>query len=349
MPNPYINPALLTAVMELKLAETRFNETPMLGLLAPNIRVQGQHAIEWPARLADAQVSGRALLDPVGSDDTAGALGKASLSIPDYFVRHKFTLVKRELTEAAATGRVEAVVDAVGTQIADANRAFARAVEKALFTGVGTLNNTSFGIQGLAEIIKQTGSYAGISRSTYPRWKSIVKTGATAGTPEALTVDRVTALLRDRRKAGATFSRNNGSNLIIVCNDEIEKDVLRKLYANQVELQADYDRLVANIQPYTSFQIQGIPVVSAIDSPDNTMYWLDLSKLGLYQFNDKSPASTDAGRESFANYQGMQIRLYLTNVDHPDFVEMEMSASFQMKAHDPIQTVSVLQDVAHTL
>lgn len=350
MANSYTPASLLTMAMEQTLAETRLTERPMLGLLAASTQVQNQRPIEWPVRLSDAAVSGRALLDPIGSDDTAGALAKAATAIPDFYIRHKFTVIKRDLIEAAATGRIELVRNAVGAQLDDAMLAFTGALEKALFNGVGTLNNTHFGIYGLAEIIKQTGSYAGISRSTYPRWKSIVKAGATPGTPEALSVDRVTALLRDRRKAGASYAKNNGSRLIIVTNDEIEKDVLRKLYKDEVHLQSDYDRVVANIQPFSNYQVQGIPVVSAIECPNNTMYWLDLSKIGLYQFNDNGPAAMNDDKISFVQYEGLQIRLAEVNVgQHPDKVELELSASFQVKAHDPVQSVSVLQDVSHTI
>ena len=180
MVNTYTPVDLLCAAAEYSLAETRLTETPLLGLLSASTVVQDQKAIKWPARLTEATIGGRPLAGTLASD-TPGSLGKAEISIPDYYFKYQFQVVKRDLANAAATGLVSVVRDAVGAEIDDALLSFTQQINTTLYTGVGTLSNTSFGVLGINEIIKQTGSYAGISRTTYPRWRSIIQTGAVQG------------------------------------------------------------------------------------------------------------------------------------------------------------------------
>ncbi|MBD2256660.1 hypothetical protein [Pseudanabaena sp. FACHB-2040] len=349
MPNNYAPADLLAAVAEQELAETRLTETPLLGVMAGRAQLTRQRPIEWAARLTDAAAGGRALAGAL-ADDTAGSLGEATLTIPDYFFKYQMNVKRRDLIEAAATGRVDAVRAAVGTEVTDALRAITQEINKVLYVGSGVANTANYGVFGMNAIATQTGTYAGISRTTYPRWKCILKTGATAGTAQALTVDRVTALLRDRRKAGATAARNNGANLIIVTSDEIEQDVLRKLYQAETQVNADYANMVANIAPYAGYAVKGIPVVSdVVDAVANKAYFIDPSKMGLYVFDEEGAPGVDNSRQSFFSYQGLKFRLADVSVGHPDIFQAEISISLQLKAHDPIQSLSVMQDISNTI
>jgi hypothetical protein len=346
--NTYAVPDLLSAVAEQQLAETRLTETPLLGLMAGRAQLTRQRPIEWAARLTDAASGGRALAGSL-ADDTAGSLGEATLSVPDYYFKYQMNVRRRDLIEAAATGKIQAVRSAVGTEVADALRSLTQTINGVLYTGTGAVNNTHFGVLGLNAIAGQTGSYAGISRSTYPRWKTILKAGAVPGTPEAPTIDRVTALLRDRRLAGATSARNNGANLIILTSDEIENDVLRKLYQAETQTQADYSNMVANIEPYAGYAVKGIPVVSdVVAATANQMRFIDPSKMDLYIFDEEGAPGTIDTKISFFSYEGLKFRMADVSDNHPDIFKAEISISLQLKAHDPIQALSVLADVAHT-
>ena len=347
MPNTYVPVELLSAVAENELAETRLTEAPLLGILAASAMPQNQRAIQWPAKLTDADIGGRAVAGAI-TDDTAGSIGKAEIAIPDYYFKHKFQVVKRDLVEAAATGKVDVVQNAVGAQVNDALLSFVQKINSVLYTGVGTLNTSSFGVLGLDEVAKQTGTYAGISRATYPRWRSIVQQGATPGTAEQLSVDRVTSLLRARRKAGATSMRNNGTRLIAVTSDEIDTDVLRKLYKEETQVQSDYSGAVAAIEPYMSYSVKGIPVISDVATPtENKIYFLDPSKLSLYCFNDES-SELDDDYISYFSYMNLKFRMAQVGDRHPDVYDMELSTSLQLKCHDPARGLSVMEDVLHT-
>ncbi|MBW4483014.1 MAG: hypothetical protein KME14_10760 [Tildeniella torsiva UHER 1998/13D] len=346
--NSYSPADLMSAVAEQTLAETRLIETPLLGLLASRSQLTRQRPIEWAARLTDAASGGRAVAGSL-ADDTAGSLGEAALTVPDYYFKYQMSVRRRDLIEAAATGKIQAVRSAVGTEVADALRSLTQQINGALYTGNGTANATHFGVIGLNTIAAQTGSYAGISRTTYPRWKCIVKRGATPGTPEALTVDRVTALLRDRRVAGATSARNNGTNLLILTSDEIDQDVLRKLYQAETQVNADYGNMVANIQPFAGYAIKGIPVVSdVVASTANQMRFIDPSKMDMYVFDEEGSPGTEDSKISFFSYQGLKFRMADVSDNHPDVFKAEISISLQLKCHDPIQGLSILDDVAQT-
>lgn len=346
--NTYSPADLLSAVAEQQLAETRLVETPLLGIMAGRAQLTRQRPIEWAARLTDAASGGRALAGSL-ADDTAGSLGEAALAIPDFYFKYQMNVRRRDLIEAASTGKVQAVRSAVGTEISDALRSLTQTINGVLYTGTGVANTTHFGVIGLNTIAAQTGTYAGISRTTYPRWKCVLETGATAGTPEALTVDRVTALLRARRLAGATAMRNQGDSLIILTSDEIENDVLRKLYQAETQVNANYGSLVANIAPYSGYAVKGIPVVSdVVAAAANKMRFIDPSKMDLYVFDEEGAPGTIDTKISFFTYQGLKFRMADVSDNHPDIFKAEISISLQLKAHDPIQALSVLDDVAHT-
>ncbi|MBE9110299.1 hypothetical protein IQ273_12840 [Nodosilinea sp. LEGE 07298] len=345
--NTYSPADLMSAVAEQQLAETRLTETPLLGLMAGRAQLTRQRPIEWAARLTDAASGGRALAGSL-ADDTAGSLGEAALTVPDFYFKYQMNVRRRDLIEAAATGKIQAVRSAVGTEIADALRSLTQTINGVLYTGTGVANTTHFGVLGLNTIAAQTGTYAGISRTTYPRWKCILQQGGTPGTPEALTVDRVTALLRARRIAGATSLRNNGTNLIILTSDEIENDVLRKLYQAETQSQADYSRMVANIEPYAGYAVKGIPVVSdVVAATANKMRFIDPSKMDMYVFDEEGAPGTIDTKISFFGYQGLKFRMADVSDNHPDIFKAEMSISLQLKCHDPIQGLTILDDVAH--
>jgi len=328
------------------LADTRFNETPMLDILGTNVVTVNTREVSWGARLTDAEASGRLVTGPL-TDDGRGSLGRARLPIADYYAKHQMPLIKRDLIEAAQSGQTSQVRNLFQTEMDDAMRAITMAIDNALVSGVGTLNTTSYGINGLNDIIKQTGTYAGLPHSN-PRWKSIVQSGAVAGTSEALTLERVTSMLRARRKAGATSGRNDGARLFALTSDEIQGDVLRNLFADQVVLNSDYAGVQRDILPYAAYMIHGFPVVSTTNAElNNRIMFIDPSKLQMYQFNDAAPAAQNNPTNiGFFSYKGLQIRIAEVNRDHPDLITFELTTGCQLKAADPLQALSVLTDVS---
>lgn len=359
MPLDTLTPAgLLSAIAMDYLADSKLREAPLLAILSQTAESQRQEAIEWGAKVGNATTGGRLITDNL-ANDTPGTIVQAALSIPRYYVKHQFDVTRGDLVTALATGKITAVQNPVKTAVQDAIDSITRKIQTLLYTGTGVANTTQLGVFGLNAIAGQSGSYANISRSSYTRWKSIVTTGVTPGTPEALTAAKFSAIKLARRAAGATSRPNNGNRLLIVTNAAIEESVIRGLYSQTVNETALQEQVAKDILPYTSYYVSGIPVVSDVDSPDNLIYFINPSKLLIKTFNDSS-AQVGNSRVSYIPLRvtdnngdvvdsGINIRLADVSNEHPDIAKLELSLRFQLVATDPVDSVSVIQDVAHSL
>lgn len=335
---------LMNRVFSVEVADTKFNETPAVDLLAENARLQSRRNISWTADLLDPTVTGRTVAGAL-SNDTQVSPVAASLEIADYYMKHQFEVLKRDIEEASDIGEVDAIRDILGAYARGAFRIMGLKANNAIINGTGALDNTSYGVIGLETVI-EAANYASIPRATYPRWRCIEQNGAVAGTPEALTVDRVTDLLMARRAAGATHKAF--SNLVILTHPNIHEKVLRNLYDQDANPQGTYNG-IANISDYTSFFVQGIPVLSDYDYQPNSMHFVDLSKIVIKAFDMRSRLDRP-DIISYVNYKGLQFRLAEVEVGlHPDKYKFEMATNFQLQVKDPLQAISALRDVAHTV
>ncbi|AND75579.1 putative major capsid protein [Nostoc phage A1] len=344
------------------LANSFLVETPMLGLLANRVINQKQKAIEWGAKVAQGVVGGRTRTGAL-ANDTQGTIKGASLSVPDYYIKHQFDVGKDEIVNSDATGKISAVRDPVGTAIADAFDVLSKKINSVLYTASGVADATNYGIFGLDAAAgttvanSATGTYAGISKVTFPRWRSIIQGGAVPGTNEALTIARMTAMLRARRTAGVTYKGNQNQRLVILTSDNIENDVLRPLYGTVVDNQnVDFTRLDKDLLPYVNYMVKGIPVVSDIDCPANKMYLLNLDKLAIYSF-DQSDADQSNGKITYIplryvdetgdtpSESTLWVRLADVSDEHPDLLKFELSVALQLVAFDLIDSISVIRDI----
>lgn len=361
----FINPLeLLIATAEDILVDSALRESPLFGALAGSAVMQKQKSIEWGNKVASGTVSGRAITAPL-SQDTQAVIKGAAMNIPDWYIKHQFQVLKQDMQLAESMGRISDIRNPLRLCIEDALDQFTRKMQQILFTGNGTVNEANAGVFGLNAIAQQSGSYAGISRADFPRWKSLLYQGATPGTPEALTLDKFTRVLRDRRKAGVSWRGNNPMKLLIVTPPEVEDDVLRKLFTATVEDNSNYDRVgERELLPYMSYSIKGIPVISDVDCPANSMYLLNLSRLGLYGFDQSDQDYADEN----IDYVGMRYYLPSANPNdpapvestlwirvvrimdgHPDLHSFELSTRCQLVATDPIDSVTKIEDIAYTL
>lgn len=335
---------LLRRVFDVEMEETRFNETPILGLLANTAVLQDRRDISWTANLGEPTIGGRALAAAL-SNDTQTAPTSAQLAIPDYLFKHQFTVLKRDVREAAAVGEIGAIRDILGYYVVEATRLLALRANSAIITGNGTLDATNGGVFGLEYVLNNANNYAGINRSTYTRWQSIVQQGATPGTPEALTVRRITDMKLARRAAGATYQ--GGTGLVILTDPRIMEITMRALYRQDANPQGGYNGIL-NISDYTQFFAEGIPVLSDYDVQDNTMMFLDLNKHQIVQFDLRDPLD-DPRYIRYGNYRGLQFRIAQVDGNlHPDKATFEITMNLQMKVRDPLEGVSAIRDVSLT-
>jgi hypothetical protein len=364
MPLTTLTPAeLLSARATDFLANSFLKEAPMFGLLANRVINQKQKAIEWGGKVTQSVVTGRARTGSLSNDNTA-TITEASLLIPDYYFKHQIDVGKDEIVNAASTGRTMAVSDPLQTAIEDAFDVLVSKINEVLYTGTGVADSTHFGVVGLNSIVGSnpaTGTYAGINRATYPRWRCTRVQGTVPGTPAALTQERIDALLSTRRNNGATYRGNQNGNLVIVTSDPIERTVLRNLYGSIVENQnVDFTTMSKDLQPYIKYLVQGIPVISDVDCPANTAYLMDLRRFALYSF-DQSDADTADGNIQYIplrytdetgdtpSESTLWVRLADVSDEHPDLLSFELSVACQLVCFDPIVGLSKMEDIANTI
>nr|ABC46474.1 putative major capsid protein [Cyanophage AN-15] len=348
------------------LANSFLVEAPMLALLANRVINQKQKGIQWGAKVAQGVVGGRTRTGAL-ANDTQGTIRAAELAVPDYYIKHQFDVGKDEIVNSNATGKISAVRDPVGT--ADRRRFGAVLAKKidicqVLYTRLLVwliVLTTVFSVWMLRPVLQLLTArlvlMQGYLKSHIPRWRSIIQGGAVPGTPEALTINRMTAMLRARRTAGVTYKGNQNQRLIIVTSDNIENDVLRPLYGTVVDNQnVDFTRLDKDLLPYVNYMVKGIPVVSDIDCPANKMYLLNLDKLAIYSF-DQSDADTSDGKITYIPLRytdetgssptesTLWVRLADVSDEHPDLLKFELSVALQLVAFDLVDSISVIRDI----
>ena len=355
-------PELLSTVARDYLANSKLTGSPLLGILADNVIQQKQHAIEWGAKVGVPSIGGRTVTGAL-SNDNQGAIKGASLSIPDYYFKSQVEVIKQHYVESQASGKIFDVKNPVRRHFIDAIDELCKKIESALFLGDGTLNTTSFGVIGLNTAVGDgaTGSYAGLSRVTYPRWRSLVVAGTTPGTPEAYSVDKFSDFLTEREIRGATYQNTDGVDLVYVTNPVINNKILRKLYDTKVDFVADYNDVYKDILPYARHYVHGVPVLSDANCPANTMYALNLNTMSLYQF-DQSDGDLLGGNPNIAyiplkytDVTGEQakdssliVRVADVSDSHPDYIRIELTTRLQLAVFDLNDGVSKITDIHHS-
>jgi hypothetical protein len=359
----FINPVeLLISTAENVLVESELRESALFGALASTATMQKQLEIKWGNKVASGTVSGRHIYAPL-SQDTQAVVKGASMRIPDWYIKHQFQVFKQDMQIAASNAIITDLRNPLRLCVEDALNQFTRKMQQVLYTADGTVNDANAGIFGLNAIAGQTGSYAGISRTEFPRWKSLRFQGSVPGTPEALTLDRFDDVMLARRTNGISFRGNSPMRLLIVTTPQVESKALRKLFSLQVEDESNFDvNGNRELFPYTSYSVRGIPVISDVDCPANTAYLLNLSKLGLYGFDQSDQDLADE------NIDYMAMRYYLPNDNpnvptpletnlwvrvaritdgHPDMYSFELSTRCQLVATDPIDAVTKIEDISN--
>jgi hypothetical protein len=173
----------LNLVYAPKISSQINNLTPALAMIPKSMEFDGQKIIAW-----DVQVA----LNPGGGSMAAGAdialsgneyALEVPATLPWKYVQVPFQVAGPALA-IAAKGGPAAYANLFGKQMSDAALALARKLGTMTFadgTGNGGLDPSGF----LAAIGATTGSYAGISRTSYTVWAPYVS--GNAGTPRNLT------------------------------------------------------------------------------------------------------------------------------------------------------------------
>lgn len=173
-------------------------------------------------------------------------------------------------TVKAANRQITAINDT--TNVVTYDGADATAVAGDVLVRQGNWNRE---VHGFESIITATGSLFGIDPTVEPLWKATVDDNG--GTPRALS-ESLMITMTDRVRA------HGGKTSLILTGLGV-----RRAYFNLLSTQRRYTNTKDFEGGFTGLAFNNgreIPVVEDLDAPDETMYFLDESKITVYQDHD---------------------------------------------------------------
>ncbi len=207
----------------------------------------------------------------------------------DYATMHDaFSVTGKAMAAAANTRNPQELEDLFGDELMDSVARLAKGIAQALYTGSGVTDH----IMGLCDdtsgALIDTGSYATISRSTYPQWAAYLDDNGSVG--RALTFD----LMRGVRTAIYTASGLKPD--FIVTTPQIHGKFGSLFGQNRRYVQDIYLRgqKVVLSGGYGALFFDEIPVIEDVDCPSGEMLFLNSSLLNVAQLPDPSQAISQA-------------------------------------------------------
>lgn len=198
----------------------------------------------------------------------------------------------RAQAAAGAAGNPMGLVNLIGYEAGEAARRLAAAVNSALWTGTGASNqlNGLYSTTGTTYgALIATGTYAGISRSTYSEWACNVDAGSSVN--RELSLD----LMRDMRRTIYTAS---GLMPDLIVTDPIQYEKYGRLFGTQRVYYQDINlqgkgRITLD-GGFQALMFDGIPVIQDKDHPSGKMSFFNTNFCYLSQL-PYDPAMADGG------------------------------------------------------
>ena len=321
----------LRLLVEEELERVEFRPYVMLS----NIRKDSafQTSIEWNVSLGGAVSSGRATTaDVASSADAADETKRAKLSIGDRVLGHHFAILRTAIEEAKNAG-VGALRALFMEHIERAFEVIFTDLSAVLYNGTG--NAASHGVTGITAAMAAA-AYAGIATADYAEWDSTVS--ANGGTNRAITkkiLDDHLVLLK--RRGVMPTAIYTTPELIMKYEDLFNAE--RSLTVNQINGIADVG--------FSGHAYRRIPLIEDTQAPDNTLNFLDFSKLKL--FTSRLTDVVNDGRVVSATTRmmpqmGLNFRVAELTNRNPDLLEMEISLLPQLQIRQP-KSISAIQDI----
>jgi hypothetical protein len=199
----------------------------------------------------------------------------------------------RALSAAAASGNPAALANLLSEEVGEASQRLALKISQDFYTGTGASNQ----LQGLYSSTGTTygglmgsGTYAGISRSTYSEWAANVSAG-TGGVDRALTLD----LMREERRLIYTASGERPD--LIVC-DPIQFEKYGKLLGQFRQIKQEVTMRGQKIVldgGFSALDFDGIPVVEDVNHPAGYMSFLNTRHVHIAQLPFFRVMTNDVG------------------------------------------------------
>lgn len=263
---------------------SQINRATVLPQLLPTQRRPGKD-FSWVAQFGTAV--GAATAD--GADVNAfNNDTKVPASLPYAIYTDPFAITGLALALARNTGNPQDLVNLFGDEMADSVERLAVGIAGGIYTGTGTGSALMGLCDPTAGAILDTGSYAGLSRSTYPQWAATVD--GNGGTPRALSF----ALMRGMRSS--IYIASGEQPDLIVTTPALFGKYGDLFGTNRHFVQDVYLRgqKIALDGGHQALLFDGIPVVQDVLCPAGEMLFLNTSRLEIRQPQDPDEAVTQS-------------------------------------------------------
>lgn len=247
--------------------------TPLLQVLP--IQPANSGAIDWNVRVGTGK----------GGDIAEGA-DVAAINRDDKVPAHLDYVVYNETfgvtglarARAAATGNPEALADLYGEELGDATERLAFGIAEDIY--IGAAATEIVGLLSASGPLSATGTYANVSRVTYPQWASNVL--ANGGVGRALTLD----LMRAARR---TIYEASGVKPDLIVTTPALHAKYGSLLGNERRYMQDVrlrGQQIVLDGGYQVLEFDGIPVIEDVNCPDNHMLFLNSRSARLRSLPD---------------------------------------------------------------
>jgi hypothetical protein len=322
----------ISLLIEEEIEKVEFRPYVLLSNLNKEDEYQSQ--IQWDVTVGGGTASGRATTADASLNNT-DETKKAVLAIGDRVLGHGFSVLRTKIVEAKRTAP-RALRSLFATHIERAFEIILPALNQALYTGTG--NAASHGIFGLENVIANT-AYAGIPTATYGEWASVVNGNAANRALSKALMDNLDNAIK----------RRGGNYTHIYTTPEIVKkyeDVFnseRSLTVNQINGIADIG--------FSGHAYRRTPIIEDVHCPDNTLYFLDLSKLKVktYSLGDSRVMTNNEGKIVGAMAdptKTMDLNFLVAELpsNNPHALKMEISLQPQLQVRQP-KCVAALKNI----
>lgn len=153
---------LLNRVIENRRESARLTGFRTLANMDAAGRVRGttRSSFEWVVDVGGAEAEWTADADQATTDNTPSDNRKASIAFSSYRLRHRFTILKKDMNDALNLG-IDELQDLFGTATDEAINAILRKLNRHIWLGDST--STYGGLLGFSKVADNSSTYAGLT------------------------------------------------------------------------------------------------------------------------------------------------------------------------------------------
>lgn len=249
--------------------------SPVLQILSGNIRMGDGQNIQWVPKFGAASAGSGAATAEGADIVTFNTDTKDAAALPFGTYSEAFEITGKAMAGALAAGNPETLANLFESELMDAAQRLANAIGGEVYNGNG-VSERMVGLLGGA--ILDTGTYAGLSRITYPQWRGNVY--ANGGTGRDVSI----ALMRSTRTG---VYKASGWKPDLILGGPSTVDAYGATFGQQrryvTEIKAPGGAPIKLDGGYTALEFDGVPCVEDVGCPEGKLLFINMSQLFIKQ------------------------------------------------------------------